>query len=95
MAAHIGGMTIHHWTGIPVCEAEGASLTRDNNRFPAKCQTLRFILIDEISMVSAQLFGQLEIIVTKVIRRRNTYKVRSDGTERPFGGTIGQLDLRI
>ena len=86
MAAHIDGATIHHWSGIPVADTEGSTTTRDNSKLSAKCQTLRFILIDEISMIAAQLFGQLELVVRKVIRKRSIYKKRPDGTERPFGG---------
>lgn len=63
------------------------ALTKDAHRFSTKCQCLRFILLDEISMVSAQLFGQLELIVAKVIRKRSLFKRRpDDGTSRPFGG---------
>ena len=86
MAAHINGSTVHHWSGIPVGETDGASTTRDNNKLSARCQCLRFILIDEISMIAAQLFGQLELVVRKVIRKRSIYKKRPNGSERPFGG---------
>ena len=58
----------------------------DSHRLSSRCQCLRFILIDEISMVSAQLIGQLEILVDKVVRKRNRYKHRPDATSRPFGG---------
>ena len=86
MAAHIGGYTIHHWSGIPVAEEAGMSSTRDAHKFSTRCQSLRFILVDEISMVSAQLLGQLELLVSKVVRRRSLFKRRPDGTHRPFGG---------
>ena len=86
MAALIGGFTVHHWTGIPVGEADGTATTRDNNKFSAKCQRLRFVLVDEISMISAQLLAQIEILVSRVVRRRSVYKLRPDGSCRPFGG---------
>ena len=44
------------------------------------------MIIDEISMVSAQLLGTLEIIVSKAVRRKSGYKVRPDGSDRPWGG---------
>ena len=44
------------------------------------------ILIDEISMVSAQLFGQLEVAVSKVVRRKSPCRLDIDGNVRPFGG---------
>ena len=86
MAALIQGYTIHHWSGIPVNDTDGMGTTRDTHKLSTKCQCLRFILIDEISMVSAQLLGQLELVISKVARRRGLYKLRSDGTSRPFGG---------
>ena len=40
MAALINGFTVHHWTGIPVGEADGAATSRDNHIFASKCQCL-------------------------------------------------------
>ena len=37
-------------------------------------------------MVSAVIFGVLELVTSKVIRRSSMYRKRSDGTLRPFGG---------
>ena len=91
MAALIDGFAVHHWTGIPVGEADGAATSRDNHIFASKCQCLRFILIDEISMISAQLLAQIEILVGKVVRRRNPYRGRSDGSTRRFGGVNALL----
>ena len=67
MAAQIAGETIHHWSGIPVLHSDGGTAAVDPHKLSTKCQSLRWILIDEISMVSAQLFGQLEVAVTKVV----------------------------
>jgi ATP-dependent DNA helicase PIF1 len=86
MAADINGFTIHHWAGINPLEAEGSSTTKDSHHMSTKCQNLRFIIIDEISMVSAQLLGSLEIIVRRAVRKKSGYKLRPDGTERAFGG---------
>jgi len=86
MAAQIAGETIHHWSGIPVVEADGGAAARDPHKLSTKCQLLRWILIDEISMVSAQLFGQLEMAVSKVVRRKSEHMLDADGHVRPFGG---------
>ena len=86
MAAQISGETIHHWSGIPVVETDGGGPTRDPQKMSTKCQILRWILVDEISMVSAQLLGQLEIVVSKVVRRKNPYRLDANGEIRPFGG---------
>ena len=86
MAALISGFTVHHWACIAIGEAEGTSTTKDANRLSTRCQCLRFIIIDEISMISAQLLAQLEVLVARVVRRRAIYRCRADGTSRPFGG---------
>ena len=88
MAANINGLTIHNWASIPVHAEAGRSGTTNATNMSTKCQSLRFVVIDEISMVSAQLLAQLEIIVTKAIRKtRSTYKVRdTDKSIRAFGG---------
>ena len=91
MAALIRGETIHHWSTIPV--ADYAISARDPHKLAIKCQSLRFIIIDEISMVSAELLGCLENVVRKAVRQRGTYKLRRKRAgmaeaerERVFGG---------
>ena len=59
MAAQIAGETIHRWSGIAVVQGDGDGAVRDPHKLSTKCQVVRWILIDVISMVSAQLFGQL------------------------------------
>ena len=87
MAAQIDGFTIHHWSGIPVQAEEGTVGTKSTTTLSTKCQCLRFILVDEISMVSAQLLGTLEAVVRRVVRNRSGYKRRAaDGNIRVFGG---------
>ena len=87
MSAHINGLTIHHWAGIPVNAEAGKSGTKDANKMSTKCQCLRFIIIDEISMVSAELLAQVEAILRKVVRERSGYKRRSSNNSvRAFAG---------
>ena len=75
------------WPGIPACAtAEGGNGFGDSRKQCTKCQSLRVIIIDELSMVSAELFGALEYVAKKVIRSQYTYKKRPDGSTRPFGG---------
>ena len=61
MAAQINGFTIHHWSGILARNLEGEG-TGDAHKQSIKCQALRVILIDEISMISAELLGTLQYV---------------------------------
>ena len=54
MAAHINGFTIHHWSGIPARPKDGNTIG-DQHKQSIKCQALRVMLIDEISMVALEL----------------------------------------
>ena len=86
MAFQMGGCTLHHWSGIPVGETDGTALTKDAHKLPTEPQSLRWVLIDEVSMISAQLVGVLDILIGKVAWKRDSWKRRGGGTERPFGG---------
>ena len=85
MAAQINGFTIHHWSGIPARAVDG-NTTGSRHLQSIKCQALRVIILDELSMDSAELLGALEYVVKTAIRVKGTYKKRKDGTTRVFGG---------
>ena len=85
MAASINGYTVHHWSGIPTRSDDGKS-TGDRHKQSIKCQALRVIIIDEISMLSAELLGALMHVVTGAVRARDSYKKRKNGDTRCFGG---------
>ena len=85
MAAGINGFTVHHWSGIPAKNNEN-SACGDKHKQSIKCQALRVIIIDEISMLSAELLGALEYVVKGAIRPQETYKKRKDEQLRAFGG---------
>ena len=91
MASNIGGHTIHHWGGISFKDDQGKdkgnkSGKRDTSLLFHRCMNLRWLLIDEISMVSAELLAELEYLVRQAVRSQNTYKIRRDKSVRPFGG---------
>ena len=77
MAAMINGQTIHHWSGIPARALDG-NAAGDRHVQSVKCQALRVIILDELSMDSAELLGSLEYVVEQAIRRPSTYKIRAD-----------------
>ena len=47
---------------------------------------MRGLLLDEPSMVSAELFAELERRASQAARGTGTYKLRPDKSARPFGG---------
>ena len=85
MAAQINGYTIHHWSGIPVTTNDGSG-TGDRHKQSIKCQALRVVIIDEVSMISAELLGALECMIRGAVRKQGTYKKRQNGETRAFGG---------
>ena len=89
MAANIDGFTIHTWAGVPWkmdAGEGGGGVARDIGELFLRCQNLRWILVDEISMVSAELLAELERRVSQAARPVGTYKHRPDKSPRPFGG---------
>ena len=73
MAAQINGYTLHHWSRIPVRNNEAAG-TGDRHKQSIKCQALRVLIFDEVSMISAELYGALDYVVTTAVRVPGTYK---------------------
>jgi ATP-dependent DNA helicase PIF1 len=77
-ALHIGGQTIHSWAGIGFGDKDVKALINDiqSKSFVMKrWQNTRALVIDEISMIDADMWDKLEEIA-RVIRRNS----------QPFGG---------
>ena len=71
MAAQIKGKTIHHWSGIYPFDVQGSG-TKDAHKLLCRCLSLILILLDGISMVSAERLGSLQNVVCIVVRTRHT-----------------------
>jgi ATP-dependent DNA helicase PIF1 len=74
----LGGVTLHSFLGIGLGTSEAASLVvkiRGNRKLKSRWSKLDTLIIDEVSMLSPELFDKLEYIARTV--RKN---------ERPFGG---------
>ena len=87
MADLLGGDTIHHACGIPIFR--GNSATEDMQKHMEVAKRVlqwRWLIIDEISMVSAKLLAEMDIKLRKVVREIGTTKIGSDQKVRPFGG---------
>ena len=77
-ATHLGGRTIHSWSGIGTHSTlTFADMRRiaDNKRTAKRIRETRVLVIDEISMLSADTFSTVEALCRKV-----------RGGEEPFGG---------
>ena len=94
MAALIGGFTNHSWGGVPVTHTQLQSWQQSNWNTPTisplfeRYQHCRWILMDEGSTTSAEVFSIIESNVTRSMRAKDTWKLRPGrrGQERPFGG---------
>ena len=88
MADLLGGDTIHHACGIPAFKKRNECHGDDIGRHmdvAKKVLQWRWLIIDEISMVSAKLLAEVDVKLRSVIRDIGTQKV-SHGRARPFGG---------
>ncbi len=77
-ATHIGGMTIHSWSGIGIkTELTQQDLRRikDNRRAAKRIVNAHVLIIDEISMLSARTFAMVDAMCRAV-----------RGLQKPFGG---------
>ena len=80
-------MALRFTIGLAYQRAEDCTNgTQNSTKFSTKCSSLRFIFIDQMSMVSAELLNALDKEVSRMVRKRNSYKLRLDGSERSFGG---------
>ena len=88
MAELLGGDTIHHACGIPVfngreCHDEDL---QSHLAIAKRVLQWRWLIIDEISMVSAKLLAELDVELRKVVCEIGTAKIGGSGIDRPLGG---------
>ena len=87
-AAQIDGYTIHRWANIPTNYLFATNMRSrvDYQEFCVRCQSLRWMIIDEIEMVPAGLFRELQKRLADGVLDTSAYKRRSDNSPRPFAG---------
>jgi len=87
MAAAIQGTTLHTAADLPRPGEDRAKklASSDIDNLYAQNQSLRWILIDEISMVADELLGDFESMFADAARQ-TVYKKRRDKSRRIFGG---------
>ena len=88
MADLLGGDTIHHALGIPVYKRGETNDDAVQKQLQVAKRVLqwRWLIIDEISMVSAKLLAEVDVKLRKVVRDICVGKTTSRGRDRPFGG---------
>ena len=77
-ATHIGGVTIHSWSGIGIKEnLDKRTLDKiiSNGYIAKRIGRAKILIIDEVSMLSPETFSMVEVVCRKVKR-----------SEKPFGG---------
>jgi hypothetical protein len=87
MACELGGETLHHIAGInPFNDYNKADGYVSSEHVSKRLLRTRWLIIDEISMVSANLLAQVEDKLRGAIQANGTYKIDEHGEVRPFGG---------
>ncbi len=87
MAALLGGDTIHHALGIPCFGRRTSSDGVDNTMTVAKrVLRWRWLIVEEISMVSAKLLASIDQKLRSVVRAYDTQKHQGGGLANVFGG---------
>ena len=85
-AASVGGSTLHQALGL---ETGGARRRKGQASLAALAKRVsrwRWLVVDEISMVSAKLLAQIDTKLRSLVHLHGTYKQGADGMDRPFGG---------
>ena len=88
MAEQLQGDTVHHALGIPVFHKKHARVQGEEQQQEEVAKRVlqwRWLIIDEISMISAKLFGLIDEKLRDVVRNIGTNKSDETGV-RPFGG---------
>jgi len=91
-AALIEGQTIHRWGGIGTGDKDVNSIVDNINKYRPDARTrwreVHVLVIDEISMMSAELFNKLNLVAQKM---RNT-NLFFGGIQMIFCGDFAQLE---
>ena len=87
MAGLLQGDTIHHALGIPIF-GQGHATTGSNQDIKIAKSILqwRWLIIDEISMVSAKLLARIDMKLRHYARTVDPYAIYGNAATRPFGG---------
>lgn len=92
-AAPIGGSTIHSWAGIGTGDQDSATLTRNiivkNPKALRRWKDTQVLIIDEVSMMSAELFNKINTVAQQIRFRDGCF---FGGLQMIFCGDFAQLE---
>ena len=89
MADLLGGDTIHHALNLPVFGRTMATNYDDSRKQQEVAKQLlqwRWLIIDEIRMVSARLLAKIDCKLRALARASSPFTKHKHGMQRPFGG---------
>ena len=88
MAEQIDGDTIHHALGINPFGKQQPDAEENQKQATVANRLLqwRWLIVDEISMVSAHLLAEMDCKMRDAVRRVGTQKATASGIDRAFGG---------
>ena len=86
MATKIKGDTFHRTAGINPFREYDSTAARGRQAVADRIMALRWLLIDEISMVSTNLMADVETELCTATREAGTYKKNARGETHTFGG---------
>ena len=92
MADQLGGDTLHHALGVTPCKfqktkgGDSDSVTKRAQEISRFLEQCRWLVIDEVSMISAQLLAEIDQKLRRITRDIETTKKHPNLLERPFGG---------
>ena len=88
MAEQIGGDTLHHALGIMPFGHKGPAAKESQRQTDVakRVQQWRWLILDEISMVSPQLLAEVDQKLRDVISKLGSMKAQETGIDLAFGG---------
>jgi hypothetical protein len=93
MAQQLGGDTLHHACGInpfgdnkPQDEKSRGKASQRQADIAERVMQWRWLIIDEVSMVSAELLAEIDMKLRQMVRAKNTLRGDAHGFARAFGG---------
>ena len=88
MAEQLGGDTLHHACGLGRISPAGSTeaTTQKASKVAERILQWRWLIVDEISMVSSKLLAEIDSKLRDLVRRNNALKTDKEGSDYVFGG---------